>query len=194
MTTFGGVLSALAVLFAIVAAGSTLPVLPTGAAVSATAVLAAHHSPFALLAVVAVGALGAYAGDAATYAICRAGGEALTRRLGMLRQQARLADNVRERLLNRPVSTLLVSRLLPGGRIPVLLAAAVLGLPWRRFATANVAACVLWSVTYAAIGLLGRSIFGRPWEGVVAAIVIVLAVTQLTSWLSRRRKVSPTPE
>lgn len=188
MTTLGELIAALAVLFGVVAAGSTVPVLPTGAAVSATAVVAAHRSPFALLVVVAVGALGAYSGDAATFAICRAGGEALTRRLRMLRQPLRLAETVRERLRSQPVSALLASRLVPGGRIPVLLTAAVLGLSWRTFAVSNIAACLLWSATYAAIGLLGGSVFPQPWQGVVAAIVIVLAATQLAGWLRKRRE------
>lgn len=196
MTTFGGLLAALAGLFAVVAAGSTVPILPTGAAVSATAVVAAHRSPLVLLLVVAAGALGAYCGDAATYAICRAGGEALTRRLRLLRQPLQLAEAVQRRLSERPVSALLVSRLVPGGRIPVLLTAAVVGLSWRRFATANVAACALWSATYAAIGLLGRSVFPQPWQGVVAALVIALSATQLAGWLRRRRDrhtPDPTP-
>jgi membrane protein DedA with SNARE-associated domain len=189
VTTFAGLLAALAGLFAIVAVGSTVPILPTGAAVSATAVVAAHRSPFALLAVVAAGAIGAYCGDAATYAICRAGGEALTRRLRMLRQPLRLdlAGALQRRLTARPVSALLVSRLVPGGRIPVLLTAAIVGLSWRRFAAANVAACALWSTTYAAIGLLGRSVFPQPWQGVVAALVIALGATQLAGWLRHRR-------
>jgi membrane protein DedA with SNARE-associated domain len=190
VTTLGGLLGGLAVLFLIVAAGSTLPVLPTGAAVSATGVLAVHYQPLALVAVVAVGAAAAYLGDAVTYAICLAGGEALTRRLKILRTPLRIAENVRERLLSRPVTTLLVSRLVPGGRIPVLLTAAVLRLSWQRFGTANVAACLLWSAVYATIGLLGHSVFPEPWQGVVAAVVVVLVVTQVASWVRRRREAA----
>jgi membrane protein DedA with SNARE-associated domain len=186
--TFSGLVAALAVMFGVVAAGSTVPVLPTGAAVSATAVLAAHYSPLALPAVVAVGGLGAYAGDAVTFAMCRAGGEALTRRLRLLRRPWRLAGAVRERLHRRPVTALLVSRLVPGGRIPVLLAAAVVGLSWRTFIVSNIAACALWAATYSAIGLLSRNVFPQPWQGVVAAIAIVLAAGQIAGWAERRRR------
>jgi membrane protein DedA with SNARE-associated domain len=188
VTTLGGFLAALGVLFGIVALGSTVPVLPTGAAVSATAVVAAHRSPFALLAVVAAGGLGAYCGDAVTFAICRAGGEALTRRLKLLRQPWRLAEAVRQRLQRQPVSALLVSRLVPGGRMPVLLTAAIVGLSWRTFIVSNIAACALWSGTYAAIGLLSHSVFPQPWQGVIAAIVIVLASGQIAGWVRRRRE------
>ncbi|MER7003932.1 VTT domain-containing protein [Dactylosporangium sp. NPDC000555] len=186
MITFGGLLAALAVTFAVVAIGSTVPVLPTGAAVSGTAVLAAHYNPLVLPVVVAVGGLGAYLGDAVTFAICRAGGEALTRRLGLLRRPWRLAGAVRERLRRRPVAALLVSRLVPGGRIPVLLTAAIVGLSWRTFIVSNVAACALWAGTYSAIGLLSRNVFPQPWQGVVAAIVIVLAAGQIAGWVERR--------
>ena len=177
MTTAGELPAALGALYAVVGVGSILPVLPTGAAVSAAAVLAVHHSPFALVAVVATGAAGAYCGDGVTYAICRAGGEALTRRLRLLRRPVHLAEAVRRRVETAPAGALLVSRLIPGGRIPVLLAAAVAGLSWRRFAAANVTACVLWSATYAAIGVLGGSVFPHPWQGVVAALAIALTAT-----------------
>ncbi|HTJ35126.1 MAG TPA: VTT domain-containing protein [Dactylosporangium sp.] len=188
MVTFGGLVAALAVMFGVVAVGSTVPVLPTGAAVSATAVLAAHYSPLALPVVVAVGGLGAYIGDAVTFAICRAGGEALTRRLRLLRQPWRLAGTVRERLDRRPVTALLVSRLVPGGRIPVLLTAAIVGLSWRTFIVSNIAACALWATTYSAIGLLSRNVFPQPWQGVVCAILIVLGAGQVAGWVERRRQ------
>ncbi|WP_433615721.1 DedA family protein [Dactylosporangium sp. CA-139114] len=187
MITFGGLIAAVAIMFGIVAAGSILPVLPTGAAVSATAVLAAHYSPLAVPAVIAAGGLGAYVGDAVTFAICRAGGEALTRRLRLLRQPWRLAETVRDRLQRRPVSALLVSRLVPGGRIPVLLTAAIVGLSWRTFVVSNIAACVLWSATYSAIGLLSRNVFAQPWQGVVCAIVVVVVAGQVASRLEKRR-------
>ncbi|GAA2365526.1 DedA family protein [Dactylosporangium salmoneum] len=188
VVTLGGLVTALAVTFAVVAVGSTVPILPTGAAVSATAVLAAHYSPLAVPMVVAAGGLGAYIGDAVTFAICRAGGEALTRRLRLLRQPWRIAETVRDRLQRRPVSALLVSRLVPGGRIPVLLTAAIVGLSWRTFIVSNVAACALWAATYSAIGLLSRNVFPQPWQGVVAAIIIVLAAGQVAGWVERRRQ------
>jgi membrane protein DedA with SNARE-associated domain len=190
VTTFVGLIGALAVLFLIVSVGSTVPVLPTGAAVSATAVLAVQYHALALVVVVGVGAAAAYLGDAVTYAICLAGGEALTRRLKMLRTPLKMAENVRQRLLRRPVATLLVSRLVPGGRIPVLLTAAILKVSWRRFGMANIAACVLWSAVYAAIGLLGHSVFPEPWQGVIAAVLIVLVVTRIASWIRKRREAA----
>ncbi|WP_442791974.1 DedA family protein [Micromonospora sp. NBC_01796] len=172
-------------LFALVAFGAVLPVVPTGAAVSAAAALAFHQHSLMVVLVVLAGAAGAYLGDAVTYVACRYGGEKLARRLRWLRNGQRL-DGLAARLREREVSVLLISRLVPGGRIPVLLTIALAGLGWRRFALANAPACGLWSVVYAAFGVLGGSIFPEPWQGVLVAVVIVLVVTQVVALVRRR--------
>jgi membrane protein DedA with SNARE-associated domain len=183
VTALAGVLVSL---LGVVAFGAVVPIVPTGAAVSGAAAYAFHHHPVTVLLVVAVGAGGAYLGDIATYAACLWGGERLARRLRWLRDRERVVA-MSQRLQERQVPVLLVSRLLPGGRIPVLVAAAMMGLGWRRFAAANVPACLLWAAVYAAIGLLGGSVFPEPWQGVVAAVVLVLVIYQVTSMITRQR-------
>ncbi|MEU8240501.1 VTT domain-containing protein [Actinoplanes missouriensis] len=182
-------LGTIASLFAIVAFGAIVPVVPTGAAVSGAAALAFHTQPLTIVLVLIAGAAGAYVGDLVMYAMCRLGGESLARRLRWLRDEQRLAS-VKHRLEEKQVPVLLVSRLIPGGRVPVLLAAAFVGLPWRTFVVANAPACALWSVVYAAIGLAGGSIFPEPWQGVIAAVVLILIVNQSMTWFSRRRSVN----
>ncbi len=179
-------LAALGWLFVVVSFGAVVPVVPTGAAVSGAAALAFHDNPATVALVVAAGAVGAYAGDLVMFAMCRAGGEQLARRLRWLRDEERLA-HMRDRLKDSQVPVLLVSRLLPGGRVPVLLAAAFLGLSWRKFIAANGPACALWSLVYAALGVLGGSVLPEPWQGVVAAIVLVLVISQLVGWWTRRQ-------
>lgn len=176
-------------LFLVVSFGAVVPIVPTGAAVSGSAALMFHEHPFAVALVVAAGAAGAYVGDLVMYAMCRFGGEQLARRLRWLRDEEHLAG-VKERLTQRQVPVLLVSRLIPGGRVPVLLAAAFAGIPWRTFVVANLPACALWSVVYAAIGLAGGSIFPEPWQGVVAAVVVILLVNQALTWWNKRRAIS----
>jgi membrane protein DedA with SNARE-associated domain len=182
-----GELQALGWLFLVVSFGAIVPIVPTGAAVSGAAALAMHNNPLTIALVIAAGAAGAYVGDLVMYAMCRAGGEQLARRLRWLRDEERLAT-VKERLSRSQIPVLLVSRLLPGGRVPVLLAAAFLGLSWRTFVVANVPACMLWSVVYAGIGVAGGSIFPEPWEGVVAAIILVLIIGQTVNLVSKRRE------
>jgi membrane protein DedA with SNARE-associated domain len=181
-------LGALAWLFAVVAFGAIVPVVPTGAAVSGSAALAFHqHHPVTIVFVIAAGAAGAYVGDLVMYAMCRFGGEKLARRLRWLRDEEHLAA-VKERLEKSQIPVLLVSRLIPGGRVPVLLAAAFLGMPWRTFVVANAPACALWAGVYSAIGVAGGSVFPEPWEGVVAAVVLILLINQTLSWWNKRRE------
>jgi membrane protein DedA with SNARE-associated domain len=180
-------LGALGWLFLVVSFGAIVPVVPTGAAVSSGAALAFHNNPLMIVLVIAAGAAGAYAGDLVMYAMCRAGGEPLARRLRWLRDEEHLAA-VKERLRRSQVPVLLVSRLVPGGRVPVLLAAAFLGLSWRVFVVANAPACVLWSVVYAGIGVAGGSIFPEPWQSVIAAVILVVLISQIVSWVGKRRE------
>ncbi|WP_433791386.1 DedA family protein [Actinoplanes sp. CA-252034] len=184
-----GTLSGSAWLLLVVAFGAIVPIVPTGAAVSGTAAFAFHEHPYLISVVVASGAAGAYLGDLVMYGMCRLGGERLARRLRWLRDEEHLTG-VKDRLRARQVPVLLVSRLIPGGRVPVLLAAAFAGIPWRTFVVANLPACVLWSVVYAAIGLAGGSVFGEPWQGVLAAVVLILLVNQAITWFAKRRKPS----
>ena len=179
-------LGALGWLFLVVSFGAIIPVVPTGAAVSSAAALAFHDNPLVIVFVIASGAAGAYVGDLVMYAMCRAGGESLARRLRWLRDEEHLAT-VTDRLTRSQIPVLLVSRLIPGGRVPVLLAAAFLGLPWRTFVIANLPACALWSVVYAGIGVAGGSIFPEPWQGVIAAVLIILNVNQPISLINKRR-------
>jgi membrane protein DedA with SNARE-associated domain len=188
--TVGHVLAGLASLFFIVLVGAVLPVVPTGAAVSAAAAVAWHRDEYTVVAVVAVGALAAYGGDAVMFALCRAGGEALTRRIQLSRRPIELAETMKHRIEQRPIAALLVSRLVPAGRIPMLLAAAVVGLSWRRFAVANISACALWSAMYAAVGIGGGAIFPETWEGVVVAVVVVVLVSWLYGRFSNRRSAA----
>jgi len=179
-------LGSLAWLFAGGAFGAIVPIVPTGAAVSGAAALAFHTYPPVVALVVAAGAAGAYVGDLVMYAMCRAGGEQLARRLRWLRDEEHLAA-VKERLLASQIPVLLVSRLIPGGRVPVLLAAAFAGLRWRTFVIANLPACGLWALVYAAIGVAGGSIFPKPWQGVVAAVLLILIINQSVTVVQRRR-------
>ncbi|WP_328994821.1 VTT domain-containing protein [Kribbella sp. NBC_01245] len=172
--------------------GAVLPVVPTGAAVSAAAVLAMHSEPIGLVGVLIAGAGGAYLGDLVMYAACRAGGERLARRVGWLRNSTSLAA-LRERLAEHEVSVLLTSRLVPGGRVPVLLSAGLAGYPWQRFAIVDLSASILWSAVYMAIGLLGSALFKDPWEGIIAAILLVLLTTLASTYLQSRRRPTTTP-
>lgn len=179
---------ALCVLLAAVVVGALLPVLPTGAVVSAMAALGHHRSWLSLVEVVVVGAGAAYVADVVLYTVLLRGAHT---RLGRRVQQRAEAhgrlDELGERLSRHDVGTLVTSRLLPGARIPVLAAAAATGYPVVRFAVANVVPAVCWAVAYAALGLAGRGVSDRPWVSVVAAVAFGVAASGLVSLVRRLR-------
>jgi membrane protein DedA with SNARE-associated domain len=187
-------------LLGVVLLGSIILVIPTGAAVSAAAVLAWRHAgPLSLVGVVVAGAVGAYLGDLVVYAACRSGGEQLARRLRWLRtgSMAGNVERITDRLLTHDVQTLVLSRLLPAGRMPVLVAAGMGGYPWRRFALADVPAVAVWSFVYSVIGVAGGSLFPETWQSVLAAVVLVVVLSALARRIPHHRVTgerAPEPE
>nr|WP_202497818.1 VTT domain-containing protein [Streptomyces sp. SID5469] len=180
-------------LFLLVLIGALVPVVPTGALVSSAAVVAFHQSaPFALLFVFAVAALAAFLGDIALYWLGRRGMRSKngSRWLRAIRDRApedRLAQ-AQEKLRDHDIAVLTLSRLVPAGRLPVMLACLMADMPLRRFARGNGPACLAWAVTYQLIGILGGSLFEEPWEGVVAAVALTLTISVAPSVWRRLRR------
>lgn len=184
-------------LFLLVLVGALVPVIPTGALVSSAAVVAFHQtSPLSLLMVFLTASLAAFLGDATLYWLGRRGLNSKngSRWLEALRARApedRLAQ-AQEKLAAHGVAVLVLSRLVPAGRIPVMLACLLAEWPLRRFSRGNLPACLAWAVTYQLIGILGGSLFDEPWEGVVAAIALTLVISAVPS-VMRRVRSSPRP-
>ncbi|MEU3726361.1 VTT domain-containing protein [Streptomyces sp. NPDC031705] len=170
-------------LFVLVALGALVPVIPTGALVSSAAVVAFHHRslPFGVVLVIGVAALAAFAGDVALYWLGSRGVRSRggSRWLESLRGRAapERLERARVRLEEHGVLVLVLSRLVPAGRIPVMLACLLGGLPLRRFARGDGPACLAWAATYGLIGILGGSLFSEPWKGVVLAVGLALLIS-----------------
>jgi membrane protein DedA with SNARE-associated domain len=179
-------------LFLLVVLGSLVPVVPTGALVSSAAVVAFHQTtPFSLLLVFMVAALAAFLGDVALYWLGQrgVGSRNGSRWLERLRERAapdRL-ETARRKLDEHKVTVLVLSRLTPAGRIPVMLACLLGRMPMRRFVRGDVPACLAWAAAYQLIGILGGSLFPEPWEGVLAAVALTLLVSALPSLWRRLR-------
>ncbi|MFF8871555.1 DedA family protein [Streptomyces massasporeus] len=169
-------------LFVLVLAGALVPVIPTGALVSSAAVVAVHRTaPFSLAMVFVTASLAAFLGDAALYWLGRRGLKSKngSRWLEAIRSRApedRL-EQAQEKLSAHGVAVLVLSRLVPAGRIPVMLACLLARWPLRRFSRGNLPACLAWAATYQLIGILGGSLFAEPWQGVVAAIALTLLLS-----------------
>ncbi|QKW10165.1 VTT domain-containing protein [Streptomyces sp. NA04227] len=180
-------------LFLLVLVGALVPVVPTGALVSSAAVVAFHRvSPFALLAVFVVASCAAFAGDVALYWLGQRGlrSRGGSRWLEAIRARASEEHLYRaqEKLGRHGTRVLVVSRLLPAGRIPVMLACLLAKLPLRRFARADAVACLAWTLAYQLIGVLGGSLFPEPWQGVVAAVALALLISAAPSLWRRVRE------
>jgi len=182
-------------LFLLVLIGALVPVVPTGALVSSAAVVAFHQTaPFSMALVFVTASLAAFLGDMALYWLGRRGMKSKngSRWLEAIRSRApedRLTQ-AQEKLAEHGVAVLVLSRMVPAGRIPVMLACLMAKWPLRRFARGNLPACLAWAVTYQLIGILGGSLFDEPWEGVVAAIVLTVAVGAAPSVWRRVRRTA----
>lgn len=182
-------------LFVLVAFGALVPVVPTGALVSSAAVVAFHQGMpvIPLFFVFVVASLAAFAGDVTLYWLGARGmaSKGGSRWLARLRQKAppdRLTQAQR-RLEEHGVAVLVVSRLVPAGRIPVMLACLLARMGLRDFVRGNLPACLAWAATYQLIGVAGGSLFPEPWEGVAAAVGVALLVSFLPSVWRRLRGV-----
>ena len=182
-------------LFLLVLIGALVPVVPTGALVSSAAVVAAHQTaPFASALVFVTASLAAFCGDAALYWLGRRGigSKNGSRWLEAIRSRApedRLAQ-AQQKLAEHGVAVLVLSRLVPAGRIPVMLACLLARWPLRRFCRGDLPACLAWALTYQLIGLLGGALFPEPWEGVAAAVLLTVLVSAVPSlWRRLRRSV-----
>ncbi len=180
-------------LFLLVALGALVPVIPTGALVSSAAVVAFHHQspPYGVLLVFAVSALAAFTGDMTLYWLGQRGVRSRggSRWLETLRGRAtpERLEQARTRLDEHGVLVLVLSRLVPAGRIPVMLACLLAQMPLRRFARGDAPACLAWAATYGLIGILGGTLFAEPWKGVALAVGLALAISAGPSLWRRLR-------
>jgi membrane protein DedA with SNARE-associated domain len=167
--------------------GSIVPVVPTGAVVGAGAAVALTTDHLSLPLVVLVAALGAFLGDVVTFTVCRFGGPTAVRWVSRGQHADRVAE-VREQFRRHGWQIVLVGRLLPAGRIPVLLAAGALAYPWRRLLPASVAAALVWSIAYALLGVVSGGIFDSPLIATLLATALVLLVGVVLNLASSYRR------
>jgi membrane protein DedA with SNARE-associated domain len=180
-------------LFGGVLLGSIVPVVPTGAVVGAAAAVATSTDHLSLPVVVLLAAIGALIGDLITFAAGRGGSGVLAAWFTRRQSPAKLAA-ARERFTGRGWQLVVIGRMVPAGRIPVLLAAGMLAYSWRRLVAASAAACVLWAVAYAALGVLSGGLFDNPIVATLIAAGLVTVVTVVSALVSRRRHAAARTE
>ena len=174
-------------LFGLVLLGSIVPVVPTGAVVGAGAAVATTTDHLSLPLVVLVATLAALTGDLVTFAISRFGGPSAVRWISRGQHTERI-EEVRDQFRRHGWQIIVVGRLLPAGRIPVLLAAGALAYPWRRLVPAATLAALLWAIAYAALGVLSGGIFDSPLLATLLATLLILVVSAVLNLIGSRRR------
>ena len=142
--------------------GSIVPVVPTGAVVGAAAAVATTTGRLSLALVVLLSTLG---GAARRRCHVRRSPGRRAGRGALAGPPAAPGAAGRRRASSsatRGWQLVVVGRLLPAGRIPVLLAAGALAYPWRRLLPAAAAGCLLWAVAYAVLGVVSGGLFDSP--------------------------------
>ncbi len=167
--------------------GSIVPIVPTGAVVGAAAAIATTTDRLFLPWVVLLATVAALVGDVVTFAAGRAGSGVALRVVSRGQTPERLAA-MRERFATRGWQLVIVGRLIPAGRIPVLLAAAALAYPWRRLLPAAAVGCLLWAIAYSVLGVVSGGIFDDPLIATLLATVLVLVVAAISALAGRLRK------
>ncbi|MDN5750843.1 MAG: VTT domain-containing protein [Pseudonocardia sp.] len=175
------------VVFGGVLFGSVVPVVPTGAVVGAAAAVAVTTADeLSLVLVVLAAVAGALVGDLVTFTAAKAGSAAVLRWVARGQPPERL-ESVRTQFVARGALLVVVGRLVPAGRIPVLLAAGTLGYPWRRLLPAALLGCVLWTLAYAMLGVVSGGLFDSPLVAGLVAAVLVFVVAGISALVSRRK-------
>jgi len=164
-----------------------VPIIPTGAVVGAGAALAVSGEDLNLPLVILFALLGALVGDLVTFAAGR-GGRGTLARFFEKRQSAEKLASAREKFGQKGWLLVVIGRMVPAGRIPVLLAAGALDYPWRRLVPAATGACLLWAVAYALLGVVSGGLFDNPLVATLIATTLILLITVVVGLVARRRE------
>lgn len=177
-------------IFAFAYLDALIPIVPSETAVVTAGVLAGAGD-MSLPAIIVLAASGAFLGDNTAYLIGRHYGEPAKRRFfsgAKARERIRWAEH---QLQERGGELIVVARFIPAGRTVVTLSAGGLHMPWRRFATYDAVAALVWALYASLLGYFGGKAFeNEPWKGLLLAVGIAFSVAgcvELARWLLRRR-------
>jgi membrane-associated protein len=177
-------------LLGICAGDAVLPLLPSETAMIVCGIQAARGQ-LSLGWVIALGALGAFAGDNTSYALGRFVGQPVIGRFFSGERALERLDWAKRFLKERGSYVLIVARFVPGGRTATTFTSGVVRLPWHtRFAPFILVAAVLWALYGALLGYVGGRVFrDQPIYALLVAFgiaAVVGASAELIRWLRKR--------
>ncbi|AZC13639.1 MULTISPECIES: VTT domain-containing protein [unclassified Microbacterium] len=172
---------------ALVLGDAFLVVIPGEVAVTALGALAVVHGDPPLLAVIAVAAVAALAGDALCYLLGRTIG--LERWRWMRSRRVRGALHaVGERLRRRTAVVLFTARFVPFARLAVNLTAGASRVPAPRYLVVAGLAALGWAVYQSLVGAIVAAVVpGGPVVAVVVSVVVALLLGLAIDRLFARR-------
>jgi membrane-associated protein len=177
-------------IFAFAYLDALIPIVPSETAVVTAGVLAGSGR-MSLPLIIVLAASGAFAGDNTSYLIGRHYGEPAKRRFFSGKKARERIHWAELQLHERGGELIVVSRFIPAGRTVVTLSAGGLRMPWRRFATFDAIAAMVWALYASLLGYFGgRAFEHQPWKGLLLAVGIAFTVAggiELVRWLRRRR-------
>jgi membrane protein DedA with SNARE-associated domain len=178
--------------FAVSYLDAIIPIVPSETIVITAGVLSSSGD-MSLPLVIVFAAAGAFLGDNTAYLIGRHFGDPIKRRFFSSSKAKKRLGWADRQLQERGGEIIIVARFIPGGRTAVTLSAGALKMPWRRFATFDVIAALVWASYAALLGYVGGKRFeAAPWKGLIVAITLAFAMAggvELVRWLMRRGKV-----
>lgn len=187
---------ALVLLFGLVLGDAFLVVVPGEAAVSAFGALAVSTGSPPLPAVIAIGALAAFCGDACCYLIGRTVG--ITRWRWMRHRRVRAAFAWAQARLDRSTAVVVfTARFIPFARLAVNLVAGASGVPAARYLSVVGVAALGWSAYQSIVGaIVGLLVPGGPLVAVLVSIVVAIGLgfgvdAAVARIARRRRPLSP---
>jgi membrane-associated protein len=179
------------VIAGLVAAGGVFPAIPGETALIGGALLASDGE-LSLVAVIAAGIIGGWAGDNVAYLLGARLGRAVARILVRGERAERRLAWAREQLEERGAEVIISIRFVPVGRTASTFASGLLEMPWRRFAAFDAVAVSTWTAYASLLGYLAGEtlgISGPAVIGIAIAIAVVLGVLgELTHQILRARR------
>ncbi|SFK82283.1 membrane protein DedA, SNARE-associated domain [Amycolatopsis sacchari] len=183
--------------FAVAALDALLPFMPSETTVVTVAVLLGPDVPrLALL--VAMAAVGAFAGDCLSHWIGRRAGPRMLARLQRgERGQARY-EWARSQVERRGALLIVAARYLPGGRVASGLATGSMGVSWARFIAYDALGTGIWAVYSVCIGAVGGTKFAdEPAKGLLLSFgigLLLVAVLEVARRIRSRYAARRLPE
>lgn len=176
------------VIFAIAVLDSVFPVVPSETMVIIGGV-AAGLGDLNVLAVIAVGAAGAFVGDNMSFEIGLRAKEPVTRWYSRSEKRAKRLEWADRQIEERGGLLLITARFIPGGRTLLTLSCGITGQPHRWFAQWVGAAAIIWASYAALLGYAGGKTFeDNHTLAFVVAFTTAVSITVLIEVIRHFRK------